>query len=205
MCTGCTKVEDSSHLSSSMMNDFSSMKSKVAEMEQDRQLQPETQTSKKVSYAGANLGLSATVIPLEDYAGQWFGVEYPVSFTARPQGPKDEKGRIITDEAYFMSTDGKVELYVYAPLEEGRSAYTTVLDTEEVVESVEEKLGGNTYVELTIKSKDDAYYRTYMAITSVNVEGAMQSVLGMTYKSKDAYKQYKEVYERFGDSLKRMK
>ncbi len=204
-CTSCTKMEDSSHLSSSMMKDFSSMEKKVAEMEMNRQAPSAVQEKSSVQYSGGNMGLSALVIPLEDYQGQWFGVEYPVSFTSRPQGPKDEKGRIVTDEAYFMSTDGKVELYVYAPLEEGTSGYTKVLESEEIVNSVEEKLGANTYVELTIQSKDKAYSRTFMAIKSPTVDGAMQSVLGMTYKTQDAYKQYKDVYERFGSSLKRMK
>lgn len=149
------------------------------------------------------LSLSALVIPTTSFESQWFTVDYPITFTARPQGPTDKKDRVITDEAYFIAPDKSVELFVYAPFQgEEPGQYTQVLDTEEVIEtateSIENQEGEVEMLWTTVRAKDRSYYRSF---TSKRVNGMYQA-FGITYTDQEAYDIYKDVYVRFTKSMK---
>ncbi len=146
------------------------------------------------------------------YRGAWFDVKYPENFTAAPTQPtlisKNSNTRVRTDEATFTSPDNNIEFFVYSPLWNGDpKEYLKIKDTEELVsEKISTTTDRNSDLQrtrwVTIKAKDNSYYRSFVSITGgINLGSLVHHVFGIKYKNDAAYEQYKNDYLKFKESL----
>jgi len=140
------------------------------------------------------------------YRGVWFDIEYPHDFTVRPIGP--------SDEAYFTSPDRAVEFFIFSPLWAGEpESYLRVAPTEELVSEKTQKVTederpgqyGDTVTHwVTLKAKDDSYYRSFVSIKEQVGTGSseLHHVFGIKYTDWESYLNYKEQYLAFKESLR---
>lgn len=142
------------------------------------------------------------------YRGSYFDIKYPREFIAKPTEP------VQTDEAYFSSPDGAVEFFVFSPLWAGDPEnYLEVAPTEEIVsektetgEALPNQLKDSERIIrwVTIKAKDESYYRSFVSIKEqVREDGGseLHHVFGIKYKDNETYEKYKDAYEAFKNSL----
>lgn len=143
------------------------------------------------------------------YNGTWFDIEYPDNFTASPTTPTNIYNgleSVFTDEATFTSPDGAVEFFVYSPLRIGNPA--SYLETSETEELVSEKTdeGGSGYDKtivrwVTVKAKDGSYFRSFVSIRGQVGFSEVHHVFGIKYKDNASYKQFRDAYASFKESL----
>ncbi|MFC1600058.1 hypothetical protein ACFL3T_03465 [Patescibacteria group bacterium] len=183
------------------------------EIDDEVQAQPaveEPQTEYEVTYL--DFPRSGTL-----YRGSYFDIKYPREFIAKPTEPTTDfngKTYVQTDEAYFSSPDGAVEFFVYSPLWAGDPEnYLTIAPTEEIVSEKTEtgpalpnqlKDSERIIRWVTIKAKDESYYRSFMSIKEqVRADGhsELHHVFGIKYKDSETYEKYKDTYEAFKASL----
>lgn len=153
------------------------------------------------------------------YRGYYFDIEYPEDFEVSPTLPTvDYNGEtyVQTDEAYFTSPDGTVEFFVYSPLWSGEPEnYLIVAPTEEMVSEKTEKGSALPHqlkdserilYWVTLKAKDDSYFRSYLSIKEQVTEddsgSELHHVFGIKYQNDEAYQKYKDAYAAFKDSLR---
>lgn len=152
------------------------------------------------------------------YRGYFFDIEYPTSFTSKPNEPtfiSNEIEYIETNEAYFTSPDGNVEFFVFSPLWGGDPetySLNATTDEEVVAELTDESIdsGGplgegtdKTVLWLTMQAKDDSYTRSLVSVTQTGEDGSeLHHVFGIKYQNIDSYENYKDDYTRFKDSLR---
>jgi len=151
------------------------------------------------------------------FRGFYFDIEYPKTFTVKPTSPTTIWNKITyvqTDEAYFTSPDGSVEFFIYSPLWAGDPEnYLTTASTEEIMSEESQVYPGLPYQLkdseriirwVTLKAKDDSYYRSFMSIKEqVKPDGMseLHHVFGIKYRDSAAYEQYRDDYVTFKESL----
>ena len=131
------------------------------------------------------------------FQGAWFDIMYPAEFfpkVIKKSAPKADKA----DAVIFSSPDRLVEFYIFSPQWDGIapgieiSPITEKLDSEK---SSKFKDGKITW--FTISSRKGEYIRSYQAFKSDSIHW----VIGIKYKDKNAYDQYKKQYLFFKKSL----
>jgi len=135
-----------------------------------------------------------------NYKGAWFDVNYPGNFTVRSsmKSPSSSEGY---DSAFFSSDDGSVEFYVYSPQWTGNPVDIELKpDTEKYAAQKEEKRNGRIVRFVTIKAKDNSYFRSF--VDTKNTEINTRLVFGIKYRSQKDYDRNKELYLKFKGSLK---
>lgn len=149
------------------------------------------------------------------FKGSWFDIKYPQNFIAKPNASTiidNEQTYIDTDEAYFTSPDKTVEFFVYSPQWGGNpDTYLKVKPSEELINEKTEQTkeselpdqyGNKTIHSVTIKAKDNSYYRSFVSIKEQAGTGNdLHHVFGIKYKDSEYYEKYKEAYIAFQDSL----
>ncbi len=168
------------------------------------------------------------------YRGNLFKVIYPKSFSVKPLKPivlfdanfyQNEHLEVEpklppkyleyvdTDEAYFKSSDGLVEFFVYAKdSSDNPQNYTKVTGDEIKLSSSSEKFSFKkehlNYVIkawVTIKAKDNSYYRSYIHQRACHDDFSTceTQVFGIKYSSTEAYNKYRDFFIGFTRSLVR--
>lgn len=149
------------------------------------------------------------------YRGSWFDVEYPKNFSPSPVSPTSNiagNTQVLTDEAYFKSPNNAVEFFVYSPLWAGNPTnYLLIAPNEELVsEKTEEKkevdnprqYGDTITYWMTVKAKDDSYYRSLVSIKEqVGTGSELHHVFGIKYQNDVEYQRYVTDYINFKESL----
>jgi len=124
----------------------------------------------------------------------------------------DSSDFIRTDEAYFSSPDGLVEFFVYSPQWDGRPKnYLDVLKGEKLLSSEHQKdiKAGvhHDYIQtrwVTIQANNGSYTRSYVqqrACHGKYFNDCISHVFGIKYKDKKWYKNYRNFYIAFKESL----
>lgn len=132
------------------------------------------------------------------FHGAWFEITYPADFTPVPSLASSTTAGY--DSAEFISPDGSVSFYVYAP-QWGGEPTDIVLDTQReslVSEKRAEQMGREVHW-LTICAKDREYCRTYQ--DTMEKQGAIRTTLGIKYRDEEARSQYRQEYLKFQHSL----
>jgi hypothetical protein len=134
---------------------------------------------------------------LKFQGGAWFDIMYPATFT-----PKIiQKSTTQSDKAdavIFLSPDKLVEFYIYSPLWNGVAPGIEInLGTERLDSEKSSKSKDGTITWFTISSRKGEYIRSYQAFKSDSIHW----VIGIKYKDKSAYEQYKNKYLFFKKSL----
>ncbi len=144
----------------------------------------------------------------KSFKGAWFSVEYPSGFQVRPslKSRTSVKG---VDSAFFTSPDGAVEFYVFSPQWNGEPSDIALKpETEELVsEKVEnkpderQKMGAKLSVRwFTIAARDKSYTRSY--VDTENKQLNTRYVMGIKYPDQKVYKDFRDIYLKFVNSLR---
>jgi hypothetical protein len=132
-----------------------------------------------------------------EFKGAWFDVMYPAEFfpkVIRKSASKAEKA----DAVIFLSPDKLVEFYIFSPQWSGVAPGIEINPTTEKLESEKSsKSKDGTVTWFTISSRKGDYIRSYQAFKSDSIYW----VIGIKYKDKKAYDQYKTQYLFFKKSL----
>lgn len=138
------------------------------------------------------------------FNGSWFSVAYPDDFTVTPTEPEAEFNDyqyVETDEARFLSADGRVEFFIYSPQWSGDPEnYLKLADNEELVsdrEDAEEVMPSNIHRWVTIRAKNGSYERSYYSKKTESTH----LVFGIKYTDQATYEAYKNAYVAFKKSL----
>lgn len=141
------------------------------------------------------------------YAGPWFEIRYPDTFTAR-QGQAGCLSTGRCDSAYFSSPDKAVEFYVFSPQWGGDPAIDLAVRTTERLVSEKTEIdtsdavfGPRTIRWMTIAAKDGSYTRSFVEITDENGGSWLRHAFGIRYKNQAAYTDWREAYLAFKASL----
>lgn len=134
----------------------------------------------------------------QTYAGAWFEIRYPPGFRVRPSQPSTSANGY--DSAFFISGDGSVEFYVFAPQWNGTALDIEVNPaTETVVSQNVARSGSKRIRRLTIRAQDGSYLRSYEDTEDVATN--TRKILGIKYVNTAAYNRYRQDYVRFKASL----
>ena len=132
------------------------------------------------------------------YEGAWFEIRYPPGFRVRPSQPSTSANGY--DSAFFRSSDGSVEFYVFAPQWNGTARDIEVDTTTETVVSQDVARSGNKRIRrVTIKAQDGSYLRSYED-TEDTVTNT-RKIFGIKYANAAAYNRYRQAYVTFKASL----
>ena len=133
------------------------------------------------------------------FEGAWFDVRYPVDFTARPSLRSSTADGY--DSAEFISADGTVSFYVFAP-QWGGTAVDIALDPEQeqLVSEERRQVGDRQLRWFTIVARDGSYCRSYQE--TVARQGSVTTIVGIKYRSEADRLRYQKAYGRFRNSLK---
>ncbi len=168
------------------------------------------------------------------YRGNLFKVIYPKSFSVKPLKPivlfdanfyQNEHLEVEpklppkyleyvdTDEAYFKSPDGLVEFFIYAKDSSNPpKSYIKVTKNEIKLSSNSDKflfekehLNSVIKAWVTIKAKDNSYYRSYIHQRACHDDfsNCESQVFGIKYSSTEAYNKYRDFFIAFNRSLVR--
>ena len=134
----------------------------------------------------------------QKYEGAWFEIRYPPGFRVRPsQSSTSANGY---DSAFFLSNDGSVEFYVYAPQWNGTARDIEVDSaTETLVSQSVARSGSKLIRRVTIKAQDGSYLRSYEDTEDVATN--TRKIFGIKYANADAYNRYRQAYLTFKASL----
>lgn len=134
----------------------------------------------------------------QKYEGAWFEIRYPPGFRVRPsQASTSASGY---DSAFFLSSDGTVEFYVFAPQWNGTAHDIEVNPaTETLVSQSVARSGTKRIRRVTIKAQDGSYQRSYedTEVVATNT----RKIFGIKYVNADAYNRYQQAYVTFKASL----
>ena len=148
--------------------------------------------------AGSAVSEPASQAESRVFRGAWFEVVYPADFTVRPSlASTTAEGY---DSAEFVSPDGAVSFYVFAP-QWGGEPTDIALDPKRerlVAEQTRQaKEGARRW--FTIAAKDGSYQRSYQEMLSEH--GSVKTVVGIKYRDEEARQKHLAAYQRFKDSL----
>lgn len=146
----------------------------------------------------ASLWCGLPIAHAAKFKGAWFEVDYPDRWAVVPSLPsKSRPGGV--DSVFFRSPDSAVEFYVFAPQWSGE-AQDIVLDraTERLDSSKTSESGGKSVRWYTISARNGAYTRSYEDTKG----GSTRVVVGIKYRSEDAYREYRSAYLQFKKSLR---
>ena len=133
------------------------------------------------------------------FHGAWFEISYPGSFVANPSMESSTADGY--DSAEFLSPDGSVSFYVYAPQWGGEAGDIALDPRREVL--VSEKCSEKDDRRIrwfTICARDESYCRSYQDTTAQ--QGSIRTILGIKYRSEEARRRHIEEYGRFRNSLR---
>lgn len=132
------------------------------------------------------------------FQGAWFQINYPADFTSMPSLRSSSADGF--DSVEFISPEGQVSFYVFAP-QWGGEPTDIALDPEReflVIEKSEEQ-NGRKIQWSTICEQDGSYCRDIHNTTAQ--QGSVRTTFGIKYRDQDARHQYHEDYLRFRHSL----
>ena len=134
----------------------------------------------------------------QKYEGAWFEIKYPPGFRVRPSQPSTSANGY--DSAFFLSRDGTVEFYVFAPQWNG-TARDIEIDpaTETPVSQSVARSGGKKISRVTIRAQDGSYLRSYEDTEDVATN--TRKIFGIKYANAAAYSRYRQAYVTFKGSL----
>lgn len=133
------------------------------------------------------------------FRGAWFDVRYPAGFIPRPS--LESSTAEGYDSAEFISPDGTVSFYVFAPQWGGTAVDIALLpDQERLVAEQRRKTGGRQIRWYTIAARDGSYRRSYQE--AVSRQGSVKTIVGIKYRDEEARLRYQKAYQRFRNSLK---
>lgn len=145
-----------------------------------------------------NLTPQASQPPGLVFKGAWFEITYPANFTPIPSLPGSTAEGY--DSATFISPDGKVSFYVYAPQWGGEPTDITLDPQWESVVSEKTVAQDDREIRwLTICAKDGGYCRSYQ--DTIAYQGSIRTTLGIRYRDEEARRQYHQEYLKFRRSL----
>lgn len=152
--------------------------------------------------AGAQAPSLATATPRTSvervFQGAWFEIRYPADFTPLPSLPsRTAEG---WDSAEFLSPDGRVSFYVYAPQWGGEPA-DIALDSqrEALVSEKRTKQNDREIRWMTICARDGSYCRAYQDTTAR--QGTVRTIVGIRYRDEEVRRRYLPAYLKFRHSL----
>jgi len=131
------------------------------------------------------------------FSGDYFEVTVPSDFTVRPS-IKTKDGTTY-DSAFFTSPDGEVEFYIFSPLG-NEEAYDLNINPniEKTISTSSQPSSDKIITWSEYKALDGSYLRAYQYTREKS--GRLISVIGLKYKSQEAYKKYKQTYLSFKKS-----
>ena len=132
------------------------------------------------------------------FQGAWFEITYPAGFTAVPSlASSTAEGY---DSVVFISPDGRVSFYVFAP-QWGGEPSDIALDPQRelLVNEKRTEQNGRIIYWFTICSKKGDYCRAYQ--DTMAQQGSVRTILGFKYRDEAARNQYRHEYLKFRDSL----
>lgn len=133
------------------------------------------------------------------FHGAWFDVRYPPGFRASPSLKSSTADGY--DSAEFISADGTVSFYVYAPQWSGNATDIALIPEREVLATEQHrKLAERETRWFTIAAKDNSYQRSYQE--TVSQQGSTKTILGVKYRNPKTLARYQKAYEQFRNSLK---
>ena len=134
----------------------------------------------------------------QKYEGAWFEIKYPPGFRVRPsQASTSASGY---DSAFFLSRDGTVEFYVFAPQWNGTARDIEVDPVTETLVSQQVTRSGDKRIRrVTIKAQDGSYLRSYEDTEDVVTN--TRRIFGIKYVNAAAYNRYRQAYVTFKASL----
>lgn len=133
------------------------------------------------------------------FRGAWFDVRYPTDFTARPSLKSSTAEGY--DSAEFISPDGTIAFYVFAPQWGGNAAdIVLVPEREQLVAEQRRQVRDREIRWFTIAAKDGSYHRSYQE--TVARQGSIKTIVGIKYRSQETRLRYQNAYELFRKSLK---
>jgi hypothetical protein len=132
------------------------------------------------------------------FRGAWFEVRYPADFTVKPSLPSATAAGY--DSAEFVSPDGAVSFYLFAPQWGGTAADIDLLPGRErlICDRSLEKADGR-WRWFTIEAADGSYRRSYLE--TIAQQGAVRTVVGIKYRDEAARQRYLKEYLQFRQSL----
>jgi len=132
------------------------------------------------------------------FQGAWFKITYPAGFTPAPSlASSTAEGY---DSAAFISPDGSVSFYVYAPQWGGEPTDIALDPLRETLVSEKRAVQDDREIQwLTICAKDGGYCRSYQDTRAH--QGSVRTILGITYRDEEARRRYLQDYLRFRNSL----
>jgi hypothetical protein len=134
----------------------------------------------------------------QKYEGPWFEIRYPPGFRVRPSQPNTIAAG--NDSVFFLSSDGTVEFYVFAPQWNGTARDIEVDPaTETLVSQSVTRSGGKTIRRVTIRARDGSYLRSYEDTEDVVTN--TRRIFGIKYANAAAYNRYRQAYVTFKASL----
>lgn len=134
----------------------------------------------------------------QKYEGAWFEIKYPAGFRVRPSQPSTSANGY--DSAFFLSSDGTVEFYVFAPQWNGTARDIEVdPETETIVSQNVARSGNKRILRVTIRAQDGSYLRSYEDTEDVVTN--TRKTFGIKYVNAAAYNRYRQSYVRFKASL----
>jgi hypothetical protein len=132
------------------------------------------------------------------FQGAWFEISYPAGFTPAPSLASSTAEGV--DSAAFISPDGSVSFYVYAPQWGGEPTDIALDPLHETLVSENRAVQNNREIRwLTICAKDGGYCRAYQDTRTQ--QGSVRTVLGIKYRDEQARQRYLQDYLRFRNSL----
>ena len=133
------------------------------------------------------------------FHGAWFDVRHPAGFTPKPSLESSTADGY--DSAEFISADGTVSFYVFAP-QWGGTAVDIALDPEheQLVSEQQRRVGDRQLRWFTIAARDGSYCRSYQE--TVARQGSVTTVVGIKYRNEADRLRFQKAYERFRTSLK---
>jgi hypothetical protein len=134
----------------------------------------------------------------QKYQGAWFEIRYPPGFRIRPSQPSTSASGY--DSAFFVSSDGTVEFYIYAPQWNGTARDIEVDPASETLVSQNVVRSGSKVIRrVTIRAQDGSYLRSYEDTEDVVTN--TRKIFGIKYANAAAYNRYRQAYVTFKASL----
>lgn len=146
----------------------------------------------------ASLFFGFSIAHAAEFQGAWFEVWYPDGWAAVPSLASESRSAGV-DSVFLRSPDGEVEFYIFAPQWSGEprdialDPATEHLDSSEISESASKSIRW-----YTISAMNGAYTRSYQDTKGEST----RSVVGIKYRSDDAYRKHLSAYLQFKKSLR---
>lgn len=134
---------------------------------------------------------------LKTYKGAWFDIKYPAGFgvVTRQKSASSTTGY---DAVSFLSTDGRVEFYVYSPQWSGTPEWISQRPGEKLTGKSTEQAGHKAITYVTFKGT--GYTRSYADYR--DAQSNTRWTFGYKYKDSASYHAYRDLYVKFKQSLK---